>query len=330
MAAAVAERLVRSRGSTSPDHGAKPAKRPVDEYVRRGAVVLDKPEGPSSHQVAAWVRDIFDVDKAGHAGTLDPNVTGLLPIGLADATKSLEPLKAQDKAYVGVIELHDDVPRNRIEEALSTFTGDVYQRPPKRSAVKRQLRVRRIDDFEAIEIDERRLLARVDCEGGTYIRKLAHDVGTYLGVGAHLDELRRTRVGHITEDRAVTLHDVKDAWEEFKQTGRDDWLREAVIPFERLLDHLPRITVRDTAVDAVCHGAPLAIPGVLDIERTISAGDQVVLMTLKGEAVALAEAEKTAVETIMQETGVVARPHRQLMDEGTYPQHWGEDEAEDA
>jgi len=301
----------------------------VDAYVRRGAIVLDKPEGPSSHQVAAWVRDIFDVDKAGHAGTLDPNVSGLLPIALADATKGIEPLKAADKAYVGVVELHDEVPEADIREALDVFTGEIYQRPPKRSAVKRQLRTRRVDTFEPIEIDGKRVLARVECEGGTYVRKLAHDVGTYLGVGGHLEQLRRTRVGHLTEEDAVTLHDVKDGWEEFKETGRDDWLRDAVVPFERFLEHLPRITVRDTAVDAVCHGAPLAIPGVLDVERTVSPGDQVVLTTLKGEAVALAEAEKTAFETIMQETGVVARPFRQLMDTGTYPKGWGDDEAED-
>jgi H/ACA ribonucleoprotein complex subunit 4 len=298
----------------------------VDEYIRRGAIVLDKPEGPSSHQVAAWVRDIFDVEKAGHAGTLDPNVSGVLPIGLAEATKGLEPLKAGDKAYVGLIELHDDAPEADVREALDTFTGELYQRPPKRSAVKRQLRTRRVDAFEPIEIEDRHVLARVECEGGTYVRKLAHDVGTFLGVGGHLEELRRTRVGHVSEDEAVTLHDVQDAWEEFKETGRDDWLREAVVPFEHLLEGLGRITVRDTAVDAVCHGAPLAIPGVLDIERTVSPGDPVVLTTFKGEAIALAEAEKTAFETITQETGVVARPRRQLMDEGTYPRHWGDDE----
>ncbi len=318
----MAERLVRAKGSTNPEHGYQPSQRPVDEYIRRGAVILDKPSGPSSHQVAAWVRELFGIDKAGHAGTLDPNVTGILPIGLADATKGLEPLKAEDKAYVGVIELHDDVAPAAIEEALEVFTGEIYQRPPKKSAVRRELRTRRVDAFEAIEIEDRHVLVRVDCEGGTYVRKLAHDVGTYLGTGAHLDELRRTRVGHLTEDEIVTLHDVKDAWEEYKDTGRDDWLREAVVPFEHLLAGLPRITVRDSAVDAVCHGAPLAIPGVLDIEHGIARGDQAVLMTLKGEAIALANVEKTAVETIMQETGVVARPHRQLMDTGTYPRGW--------
>jgi H/ACA ribonucleoprotein complex subunit 4 len=289
-------------------------------------VLLDKPSGPSSHQVAAWVRDIFGVEKAGHAGTLDPNVTGLLPIGIANATKVLSTLKDRGKEYVGEIVLHDDVDDDALQDAIETFTGEIYQRPPKKSAVERTIRTREIHELELIERDDRHLLVRVDCQGGTYIRKLAADIGTYLGTNAHLQELRRTRVGPLSIDDAVTLHDAKDGWEEFKETGRDDWLRDTVLPYERFLDHLPRVTVRDTAVDAICHGAPLALPGVLDVDRTVSRGDLIVMMTLKGEAIALGKAKKSAFETVMHDTGVVAEPNRRLMDPGTYPKGWDSEE----
>ncbi len=320
------EQLVRAKGSTSPEHGHAPHERPVHELVQRGCIVLDKPKGPSSHQVAAWARDALDADKAGHAGTLDPNVSGVLPLGFEEATKALAELKEEDKAYVGVMQLHEPVPRKRLEEALDRFTGLIYQTPPKRSAVKRERRTRRVHAFDALEHGDRRVVIRVECQGGTYVRTLVHDVGTYLGTGAHLQELRRTRVAHLREEDAVTLHDVKDAWDEYVQTGREDWLRETIVPQERFLDHRPKITVRDTAVDAICHGAPLAVPGVLDATRGIETGDRVVLQTLKGEAVALAEATATAVEMLLMDEGIVAEPDRRLMRPGTYPKSWGHED----
>lgn len=313
---------MRARGSTDPEHGCQPDERPIDELIRLGCIVLDKPQGPSSHQVAAWVREILDVDQAGHGGTLDPNVTGVLPVGLEDATKALAQIKDQDKAYVGVAVLHEDVATKRIHRATERFTGEIYQRPPKRSAVKRELRTRRIDRFDVLEIDGRNVLFEVECEGGTYIRKLIDDVGTVLGCGAHLQELRRTRVAHLEEDALVTLHDVQDAWEEYLETGREDWLREAIVPMERFLTHLPRITLRDSAVDAVCHGAPLALPGVLDMTRGVDEGDTVLLSTLKDEAVAIGEAKVSTIQMLMMEEGVVAEPRRRLMEPGTYPKGW--------
>lgn len=316
------EQLVRASDATSPEHGHVPDERPVDELVRLGAILLDKPKGPSSHQVAAWVRDVLDAEQAGHGGTLDPNVSGVLPIALDDATKVLAELKDEDKAYVGVMVLHDDVDDKRVADALERFTGEIHQRPPKRSAVKRELRTRRIDRLERLEQDERKVLFEVDCQGGTYIRKLVDDIGTFLGVGAHLQELRRTRVAHLTEANTVTLHDVKDAWEEYLETGRDDWLREAIVPMERFLDGLPRITVRDSAIDAVCHGAPLALPGVLDVTRGVDAGEKVLLQSLKGEAIAIAKTEVSAIQLLMMDEGIVAQPKRRLMTPGTYPKGW--------
>ncbi|MDX1612259.1 MAG: RNA-guided pseudouridylation complex pseudouridine synthase subunit Cbf5, partial [Candidatus Thermoplasmatota archaeon] len=259
------EHLVRAQAETDPAHGCPPMERSPEELVRLGVIVLDKPKGPSSHQVAAWVRDIFGVDKAGHAGTLDPNVTGVLPIALQDASKALAKLKDEDKAYVGVIEFHEEVASKALEGALAAFTGEVEQLPPKRSAVKRQWRTRRVDRFDLLEFDGRRALVHVACQGGTYVRRLATDVAKHLGVRGHLAELRRTRSAHLGEDQAVTLHDVQDAWAEYQENEQDDWLRDVVKPVEAMLGPVPRIVLRDSAVDALCRGAPLGIPGVVEV-----------------------------------------------------------------
>lgn len=324
------EQLVRARASTSPEHGHEPHEQPIEALLERGCLVLDKPKGPSSHQTAAWVRDVLGVDQTGHAGTLDPNVTGVLPIGLAQATRVLAELKEQDKVYVGVMTLHGDVADKRVLDALERFTGQIRQTPPKRSAVKREERTRTVHAFDAIERDGRNVLIRVACESGTYVRTLVHDVGKHLGTGAHLQELRRTRVCHLTEDDAVTLHDVKDAFDEYEEKGREDWLRATIHPQERFLEHRPKVTVRDTAVDAICHGAPLAIPGVLDITRGVQPGDRVVIQTLKGEAVALATAKKSDVDTLLAKDGIQATPERRLMTPGTYPKAWGHAQDRDA
>lgn len=324
------EQLVRARAATSPEHGHPPKERPVEALLERGCFVLDKPQGPTSHQVAAWARDVLGAKQAGHAGTLDPNVTGVLPVGINQATRVLAELKEQDKAYVGVMTLHEDVPAKRVDEALARFTGDIRQTPPKRSAVKREERTRTVHAFEALEHEGRTVLIGVECQSGTYVRTLVHDVGKHLGTAAHLQELRRTRVAHLTEEHAVTLHDVMDAIEEHRSEDREDWLRATIQPQERFLEHLPKVTIRDTAVDAVCHGAPLAIPGVLDITRGVQPGDRVVIQTIKGEAVALATAAKSDVDTLLAKDGIQARPDRRLMAPGTYPKAWGHDVDEDA
>ncbi len=316
------EYLVRARSTPSEEHGHVPRQRPADELVRLGAVILDKPAGPSSHQVAGWVRDLLGLDKAGHGGTLDPNVTGVLPMALGDATKALAHVKGADKAYVGVIELHKAIDRETLEDGIEALTGAIEQMPPARSAVKRQRRTRQVHRFDLLELDRKRAVVEVECEAGTYVRTLAKDLGDQLGVGAQLAELRRTRSGGFTEDVAVTLHDLKDAWDEWTEEGRDDWLREAVIPVEELVGHLPRIVLRDTAVDAICHGAPLGLPGLLEVDKRIERGDDVLMVTQKGEGVAFGQADMDALEMAIEDTGQAARPTAVLMRTGTYPKGW--------
>src|SRR5881392_3356848 len=258
-------------------HGTRPEDRSLEQRIRLGVAIVDKPAGPTSHQVSAWVRDMFGVRKAGHSGTLDPRVTGVLPVALADATRAVDAVLAGDKEYVGVMQLHQDVDERRVRSMMGRFVGEIFQVPPIRSAVKREQRTRHVYELEPLEVDGRNVLFRVRCESGTYIRTLCADIGDALGVGANLVDLRRTR--------AATF---RDAIAYRKEDGDDTSVRAILHPMEDLLRHLPRIVVKDTAVDAICHGANLAVPGVAKLSEHIRVGDLVGVYTGKGEAVAIA------------------------------------------
>lgn len=301
--------------------GKRPGERTIQELLACGVIALDKPPGPSSHQVAAWVRDMLEVEKAGQGGTLDPNVTGVLPVLLNAAAKAVPALLHGDKEYTGIMRLHRDVPEAKVRDIFAEFTGDIYQFPPVKSAVKRERRVRSVHELELLESQERDVLFRVRCESGTYIRTLCHDIGQVLGAGAHMQELRRTRAGPLGEREAVTLHFLKDAWEFWKE-GDDGELRRVLQPVEALLRHLPRIVIRDSAVDAVCHGADLAVPGVVEVEAAIAKGKYCCVYTAKGEAVALGTALMAAPDIAGGDTGVALDVERVLMERGTYPRAW--------
>jgi H/ACA ribonucleoprotein complex subunit 4 len=249
-------------------------------------------------------------------------VTGVLPVTLLEATKTVQALLHSGKEYVCVMRLHADVRPEQIEKVLGEFEGTIYQRPPLRASVKRQIRTRRIYYLTFLEMDRRNVLFRVGCEGGTYIRKLCFDIGEVLGCGAHMQELRRTRAGPFVERDSVTLHDVAYdfmRWEEMKDSGI---LKQFVRPMEQALVLVPKICVRDSAVDALCHGANLTSPGVLSLETGIIVGSMVAVFSLKGEAVALAEATASSEQIVGMDRGVVAVMKRVLMPRGTYPRLW--------
>jgi tRNA pseudouridine55 synthase len=257
-----------------------PDERDAATLLRFGVVRLDKPPGPSAHQVSAWVRGLVDdavadlggdpAGRAAHAGTLDPKVTGCLPTMLGEATR-LAPALGGDKEYVAVLELHGPAPAD-FEATVTDFVGPTYQKPPRKSAVRRRLRVRTVHDLEVLEREARRALLRVDCEAGTYVRKLCHDLGLALGTGAHMGDLRRTAAGPFDEDDGLaTLHDLADALA-FAREGDDDLLREVVAPAERALVGLPRVTIAPSAADEVANGAPVYAPGVIGVERADDAG----------------------------------------------------------
>jgi len=315
-------KFVREEAETDPRYGKRPEERSVEELINMGVVVIDKPKGPTSHQVSAWVRDLLHVEKAGHGGTLDPNVTGVLPIATNRATRVLSLLLHAGKEYVALMRLHRDVSDEALISVLRKFTGLIYQVPPVRSSVKRRRRPRRVYYIELIERDGRDVLLRMGVEAGTYIRKLIHDMGRALGVGAHMQELRRTQTAHITEDEAIYLQDLLDAYIFWKEDGCEELIRKYVKPVEYLTEHIPKIYVKDSAVSAITHGAPVYAPAVSIVEEGIRPKSLVAIMTLKGELIAIARALVTTDEILEANKGIVASLERVIMPRNVYPKYW--------
>ena len=311
---------VKAEEETDPRYGCKPIERPAEDYIKFGVINLDKPSGPSSHEVTAWTKRLLGLGHAGHGGTLDPKVTGVLPITLEEATKIVQALLLSGKEYVCVMRLHSDAPESKVKSTLEEFIGAIYQRPPIRASVKRQLRTRKIYYLNMLETNSRNVLFQVGCEAGTYIRKLCYDIGEVLGTGAHMQELRRTRAGPFTEDsNLVTLHDIAYYKDQLQQTKDETVLQRFIQPMEKVLEPLPKIVIRDSAVDAICHGANLAAPGVLAVDSNIQPKDSVAVITQKGEAVALVQALVTTEVMLQTNRGLVAKTSRVLMPRGAYP-----------
>ncbi|KAI9482480.1 centromere/microtubule-binding protein cbf5 [Coemansia sp. RSA 989] len=307
--------------------GSTPLKRPLGDYIRYGVINLDKPANPSSHEVVAWIRRILRVEKTGHSGTLDPKVTGCLIVCVDRATRLVKSQQSAGKEYVCVVRLHDALENEMaLAKAVETLTGALFQRPPLISAVKRQLRVRTIYESKLLEFDNQRHLGVfwVSCEAGTYMRTLCVHLGLLLGVGGHMQELRRVRSGAVTEnDNLVTMHDVLDAQWVYDNTKDESYLRRVVRPLEWLLTGYKRVVVKDSSINAICYGAKLMVPGLLRFEDGIEINDEVVLMTTKGEAIAIAIAQMNTAVMATCDHGVVARIKRVIMERDTYPRKWG-------
>ncbi len=312
--------LVKSQDSTNPSYGCEPEKRSMDQLLQYGVINLDKQSGPTSHEIVSWARKILRIPNAGHGGTLDPKVTGVLPCALGRATRALSALLNAGKEYVGILYLHSPEKLTRIEKIFKLFTGKIYQRPPLISSVARRLRVREIYYSKVIEVNDKHVLFRIGCEAGTYIRKFCFDIGEALSSGAHMLELRRTRVGNFTESQSlITLQNLKDAFTIYQMENDEYYLRKFILPMEKMVSHLPKIYIRDTAVDAICHGANLASAGICYIDARIKPNLLVALMTMKKELIGFGTSLKTAMQMYKAKSGIVVKTDKVFMERGLYP-----------
>ncbi len=320
---------VRTGHYTPIPNGHSPLKRPLHDYVRYGVINLDKPANPSSHEVVAWIRRILRVEKTGHSGTLDPKVTGCLIVCIERATRLVKSQQGAGKEYVAVLRMHNslgDEAQRQLQGAMETLRGALFQRPPLISAVKRQLRVRTIYDSKLCHFDTERNLAVfwVSCEAGTYIRTLCIHLGYMLGCGAHMQELRRVRSGILDENKHMyTMHDVMDAQWQYDNYKDESYLRRVIKPLEIVLTSFKRVVLKDSAVNAVCYGAKFMLPGLLRYDSDIEVGEEVVMMTTKGEAVAVGIAQMSTADMASCDHGVVAKIKRVIMERDTYPRRWG-------
>ena len=307
---------------TNSEYGVYYDKRSIESLLEYGLILIDKPPGPTSHEVVAWTKRILALPKIGHSGTLDPQVSGVLPLGLGEGTKALGVLLLGPKEYHALGRLHSLPPKEKLEQTLDLFRGEIFQKPPQRSAVVRQTRTRTIYELELLEQKERLILLRVLCEAGTYIRKLYYDMGEILGPGGSMIELRRSRVHQFSEDNLVTMHQLADAFATWKETGNSNKLTEMILPIEHALSEIKSVVIRDSAIDSLCHGAQLAIPGILEISPGLNQGDLVGVYSQKGEVIALAESLLSETEIQDNTKGYAFKTKRIIMKPNTYPKNW--------
>ena len=308
-------------------HGSSPLQRDIKSYVKSGCINLDKPSNPSSHEIVAWLKRILRVEKTGHSGTLDPKVTGCLIVCIDRATRLVKSQQGAGKEYVGVLRLHNAIEsKAKLLQAIEHLQGPVFQRPPLISAVKRQLRIRSIYDSKLLDFDEQRNLAviHINCEAGTYIRTLCVHLGLLCGTGGNMLELRRVRSGIMDENKhMVTMHDVLDAQWSLDNNNTEEYLRRCILPMESLLTGHKRIMVKDSCVNAICYGAKIMVPGILRFDDGIEKGQQIVIITTKGEGICIAIAEFTSAQLATTQHGCAAKIKRVIMERDVYPRQWG-------
>lgn len=320
--------LILDENATSdPKYGGNPADRTIESLLDAGVILVDKPRGPTSHQLTAWAREMLGIQRLGHGGTLDPFATGLLTMLCGKATRLTEMVLTGDKRYLALLRFGREVSEEELTDTLDSLTGEIYNVPPLESAVKVRVRTRLIHEMPLLETEEENRLAAltITCNAGTYIRTLARDIGLLLDTNCELLELHRDKTGSFDQSHACSMQQLTDAVFLWREHEDDRALRRLIAPVESILSHLPRIVVKDGAAAAISHGAALARPGVVSLDEQFERGDLVVLESLKGEAVALAETNSASSKIASMEHGEVARPKVVLMQAGIYPQTWSRD-----
>ncbi len=313
------EILVKREAETDSKFGCNPNERKIQDLIEYGVINLNKSKGPTSHMCSAYVQKILHIEKAGHGGSLDPGVTGVLPVATGRATRVVQALLKAGKEYVCIMHLHDEVQREELEKALKEFTGKIMQMPPVKSSVVRREREREVYYLDILEIDAQDVLFRMGSQAGTYVRKICHDVGRRLKVGAHMAELIRTKAGPFTEKDWVSLQDMEDAFAFWKESGNEKFLRHCIKPVEFAVQHLGKVWIQDSAIDTVCHGASLNVPGIVKLESGIDKDAVVAVLSLKGELVALGEAVMTSEQVMAEQRGFAVKISKVFMLPSTYP-----------
>lgn len=236
-------------------------KKSIKELLEFGIINLDKSSGPTSFDVSEFVKKKLGLRKTSHFGTLDPKVTGVLPVALNRACKLTGFFLGEDKEYVGIMSIHEDISEKEVEKAIKEkFLGKIMQLPPVKSRVKRQEREREVKAFEILEKDEHNFLFKAECQGGTYIRKLVSDLGEHLKTGAHMLELRRVRAGIFKENDkeypSINLYEFERAVDEYKK-GNEQELRKIIIPAEIICEVYPLVQVKEENLKKLLTGKPI-------------------------------------------------------------------------
>jgi len=284
-------------------------KRTVMELIPYSVINIDKPIGITSRQVVIEIKKFFGLKRCGHTGTLDPNVTGVLIVALENTTKAMPVLIGLDKEYEGILYLHKDVDKKKLEETISeNFVGTITQIPPVKSRVARKPRKRVVYSFDILEKKDKNVKFRTRVQAGTYIRKLCSDIGEKLDVGAHMKELRRVQVGHFRLKNSHSLEEIKKAFEEFKQ-GNVTPLGKILISIEQAIPHVKKIYVKESSLKPISNGAPLSKSDAVKIQSGIKPNEIVGIFSLNNELIALGIA-KTDSKNMKKRKGTIVRIDR--------------------
>lgn len=294
----------------------------INELINTGIVIIDKPKGISSHVVSEKVKNILagsGAEKSGHSGTLDPYVTGVLVVALNNATPLLNYLIKKDKVYEGYLRFSENISKKKAQDIFNNFLGEIEQMPPRKCAVKRQIRKKEIYSFKAVkkiktETSKADIYFKIKCEAGTYIRSIARDISDKYST-CRLMTLRRTAVGNIKENKAFTLDELKKAYfEEYKKGYNEKSLRKIIKPVEYYVKkEMPILIVDNEAVTPLMTGHVLYIPGIIKIKSEFKKGDKIALFTKQNKLIEIAEALEDS-KTIKQlKKGIATKPVRVIM-----------------
>ena len=304
------------------NHGIDPENLSIEQRLASGFILLDKPPGPTSHQIASWVRDLLGLERLGHGGTLDPFATGVLPLMAGKSMKLTKGILKTDKTYIAVLKFAQETNTESLNDVIDKLTGRIYNVPPEISAVKVQVRTRKIYSFELIEATSKQAIVKIACEAGTYIRTIARDMGLLLGYNVELKELRRENSGRFNLLDCVTLQEIADAVWLWKECDNSTALEKIIHPTEKLLLDKPYIIVKDSAASALCHGAPLLRPGLIEVSDKLSSGLEVAAFTSKNEVVGIVKMSKGFTEISNETSGEIGKPVMILMEQERYPPQW--------
>ena len=248
----------------------------IRKAMNESVIIINKPPGHTSHEITTFVKKITGANRSGHAGTLDPDVSGVLPVALGRATKLLRYIAGKDKTYVGIIKFKNPLGRDEIEKLFKQFTGELVQTPPKISAVRKVPRKRTVYYLKLLEFETNGRLALFETkvDAGTYIRTLCEDIGKKCG-GARMEELRRTAVGNITEKETHTMYDLIDAMWLLKNRKDDSELKKMLRAPESLID-LPRVIIKPSALASIFSGAQVMVPAIEKMEN-VKRGERVAM-----------------------------------------------------
>lgn len=276
--------------------------------LNNSIIIINKPCGQICHEITTGVKKIVGAARSGHAGTLDPDVSGVLPVAIGKATKLLQYIAGKEKTYIALMKFKEKLTEKQIRELFEEFEGRITQTPPKISAVRKVPRKRTVHALKILEIKGNLVLFEAKVEAGTYIRTLCEDMGKKTG-GARMEELRRISVGKITEDQAHTMQELIDAVWIWKNKNNDSELQKMLRTPDEFID-FPKVIAKESAIQELKNGAQLMVPGIIRYDSKVSKGDFVKICSEKGEFVGIGIFTMNYEEFVKSKSGIAVKIER--------------------